>query len=271
MTDFSKHHQQSGQVLMIAILIATILFTIGLSITNLTTQDSKVAKLQEDEAQARAAAEAGIEAAVGQGSDEAVDIGGLLPNTNLSGSAVFSTDAAPTFTTPLISKDAQYTFYLTGYDSDTDTIVTSAFNDDISINRVTPTGSYCSGAQAFAVEVTVINATAGSGDILERYIIDECNLVASDTNQYSFGQTLPTSSLSPEPHVVIARIIAPNNAFDGTRIEFENVAGNDFPAQGRTITSTASVGQTSNQNVTKKVRLFQSHPQLPTEFFVTSM
>lgn len=267
----TRKTQQSGQVLMIAILLATILFTIGLSITNLTTQDSRVAKLQEDESRARAAAEAGIEAAIGQGSDEDVDIGGLLPNTDLSGSAVFSTEAAPTFTTPLISKDAQYTFYLKGYDSDTNTIVTGSYNDDIAINRTLPSGTYCGTAQAFAVEVTLIDATAGSGSIVGRYIIDECDLIESDTDQYDFGDTLPTGSVTPDPHVVIARVIAPDNAFDGARLEFENVAGNDFPAQGRTITSTASVGQTANQNVTKKVKLFQSHPQLPAEFFVTSM
>ena len=256
---------------MIAILFATILFTIGLSITNLTSQDTRVAKLQEDEAKARAAAEAGIEAAIGQGSNEAVDISSLLPNAGLSGSAVFSSEAGPTFTTPLISKDAQYTFYLTGYDPTINTVITSSFSDDIAINRVLPTGTYCGGAQAFAVEITLIDATVGSSRIVDRYIIDECDLIQSDTDQYDFGQTLPTSSVTPDPHILIARIIAPNNAFDGARLQFENIGANDFPAQGRIITSTASVGPTANQNVTKKVKLFQSYPQIPAEFFVTSM
>jgi len=267
----SEYRSESGQILMIAILFATILFTVGLSIAHLTTQDTKNAALQQDEAKARAAAEAGIEAALGQGSNQSVDIGGLLPNGNVSGGAVFSTEAAPTFTTPLISKDAQYTFYLTGYNPDTNSVVTGSFDDDIKINRVLPTGTYCGTAQAFAVEITLIDATASTGRIVQRYVIDECDLIASDTDQYAFGATLPTASVSPDPHILIARIIAPNNAFDGAKLQFQNVSSNNFPVQGRTITSTASVGKTANQNVTKKVKLFQSFPQIPAEFFVTSM
>jgi hypothetical protein len=262
---------QSGQALMIAILFATILFTIGLSITDLTTKDAKVSKLEEDESRARAAAEAGIEAAVGQGSNDDIDIGALFEGSGLSGDAVFSTDTSPEFTTPLISKDAQYTFYLKGYDVDNKQIITGSFDDDISVERVGPTGDYCSGAQAFAVELTLIDATPVTGGIVDRYIIDECDLIESDTDQFDFGDSLPTSSVTPDPHIVIARVIAPNNAFDGAQLKFVNEGDNDFPTQGRTITSTASVGASENQNVTKKVRLFQSHPQYPAEFFVTSM
>lgn len=268
-----KKTAQSGQALMIAILFATVLLTIGLSITEFTTQDSRVAKLEEDESRARAAAEAGIEAAIGQGNDDDVDISEVLEGAGLSGSATFSTIAAPTFTTPLISKDGQYTFYLLGYDDDADTILTGSFDDDIIVNRVTPSESdYCNGAQAFAVELTLIDATPSTGGIVQRYLIDDCDLIEDGaTDQYSFGDTLPAGSVTPDPHIVTARIIAPNNAFDGAKIEFENSNSNNFPAQGRTITSTASVGETENENVTKKVRLFQSFPQFPAEFFVTSM
>lgn len=263
---------QDGQVLMIAILFATILFTIGLSVTNITTRSTKGATLEEDESKARAAAEAGIEAAIGQGNDNPVNIGTLFENTNLSGTAVFSSEPSPEFTTPLISKDAQYTFYLIGYDTDNNTVSTGPFGDDISVEVAEPSGGVdCSGAQAFAVELTLIDATPNTGGIVGRYIIDECNLIDSDTDQYTFGQTIPTGSVTPDPHILIARVIAPNNTFDGTKLTFVNEGNNVFPAQGRTVTSTASVGEEANQNVTKRVRLFQSFPQIPAEFFVTSM
>ena len=42
--------------------------------------------------------------------------------------------------------------------------------------------------------------------------------------------------------------------------------GGNLPLQGRTITSEAK----SPTGVTKKVQLFQSFPQIPAEFFVTS-
>ena len=267
-----KKKAQSGHALMIAILVATVLFTAGISITSFTTQDSKIAALEENESIARAAAEAGLEAAIGQTTDDDVNIGELLEGSGLSGDAVFSTEAAAQFTTPLISKDGQYTFYLLGYDSDTNQILTGAFGDDIRINRIQPSASdYCSGTQAFAVELTFIDATAGTGSIVQRYLIDECDLINGTTDEYDFADNIPSSSISPDPHIVIARIIAPSNSFDGAKIEFDNVASNNFPAQGRTVTSTASVGETSNENVTKKIRLFQSHPQFPAEFFVTSM
>lgn len=274
MMTLNNKESQSGVALLVVILFAVILLTVGLSITNITTQDSKVSKLEEDESKARAAAEAGIEAAVGQGNDQDVDIGQLFENANLSGNAVFSTEAAPEFTTPLISKDAQYTFYLKGYDTAANAILTGSFDDDITIERVMPSDpNYCDGAQAFALEITAIDATPLTGGIVERYVIDECDLIESDTNQYTFSDNdaFPTASLSPDPHLLIARAIAPSNAFDGAKIKFVNENGNNFPAQGRTITSTASVGDDAEQNVTKKVRLFQSFPQIPAEFFVTSM
>ncbi len=263
---------QSGQTLMFIIIFATILLTVGLTITELTTTDTRVANLEEEESRARAAAEAGIETAIGQAGSDSVDIGSLLEGSGISGTAVIEEETDYQFTTPLISKDGQYTFYLLGYDTDAEEILTGNFDDDISINRIEPSDSdYCSGTEAFAVELTLIDATPSTGGIVERYIIDECDLIDSDTSQYTFGQSMPFASVSPEPHIVIARVIAPSNSFDGAQIQFENESVNDFPAQGRTVISTASVGETQNENVTKKIKLFQSHPQFPTEFFVTSM
>lgn len=264
---------QKGQVLLIVILLATVLLTVGLSITQITTQDAKVAKLQEDAAKARAAAEAGIEAALGQAGNDSIDISGLLSDDALSGTASFDTSVAPEFTTPLISKDAQYTFYLIGYDTAANLVLTGTFSDDMILNRVEPSATdYCSTAQAFAVELTFVDATPVTGGIVERFLIDECNLLSGTTAEFAFGDTIPSSSITPDPHVVIARVIAPNNGFNGAKLEFvNNTSGSDWPAQGRTVISTASVGNTENQNVTKKVRLFQSHPQFPAEFFVTKM
>lgn len=267
----NKHTSQSGQVLMIAILFATVIFTIGLSITNLTSKDTKGTKLQEDASRARAAAEAGIEAALGQGSNNSVDIGTLLPGSGLSGQAVVTTEPSAQFTTPLISKDAQYTFYITGYNPDTQSVITGSFDADIAVQRLTPSSAqYCSSTQAFAVELTFIDATPSTGGIIQRYLIDECDLVDGTTDEYDFGGTIPTSAMSPDPHILIARIIAPSSSFNGAKLRIDNLSASDFPAQGKIVTSTASVGQTSDQNVTKKVKLFQSYPQLPAEFFVTS-
>jgi hypothetical protein len=94
-------------------------------------------------------------------------------------------------------------------------------------------------------------------------------LLEATTDEYDFAATIPSADISPDPSVMIARIIAPNNNFDGAKLEIVNgTVDAEWPAQGKTITSTASFGESQ---VTKKVQLFQSFPQLPAEFFVTQM
>ena len=153
------------------------------------------------------------------------------------------------------------------YNPVTKTIVSSTMTDNMIINRVTPADSgYCSSDQAFAVELTFLSSSDG---VVKRYLIDECDLFEGTTDEYDFAATIPTGDISPDPSVMIARIIAPNNNFDGAKIEIVNATvGADWPAQGKTITSTASFGEST---ITKKVQLFQSFPQFPAEFFVTQM
>lgn len=262
---------QSGQVLLIAVLFSTILLTIGLSITQLTVQESRVTKLQEDTTRARSAAEAGIEAALQQGTD-INDLSSILPSgSGISGGSVqFITEAGPTFITPRMSKDSAYTFYLTGYDPSTKSIITSnTFADDIVISLADPTGSYCSGSDAFALELTFISATGNR--IVDRAIVDDCNLIEGTEDEVAFGDTLGTSTISPSPNILLMRIIAPNDNFDGAQISLNRkqqgtTVDVDFPEQGQTIVSEAQ----TQTDVARKVKLFQSWPQIPAELFVTT-
>ena len=266
---------QSGMALMFFLVISIIILSVGLTIAEVTTQDTRDAKLGEDESRARAAAEAGIEAALGQGNEETVDIGALFENAGVSGDAQFSLESAPEFTTPLISKDAQYTFYLTGYEPAANEVLPGEFSNDLVVNKIQPVVSDCTGAQAFAVEMTLIDADRASPTqgIVQRYIYEQdgCNIVEGEIDELHFGDAMPLSGITPGPHILIARVIAPNNSFDGAKLQFVNLGGEDLPPQGRVITSTASVGDVKDKSVTKKVKLFQSHPQFPAEFFVTSL
>jgi len=258
---------QSGQVLLIAILLSTVLLTLGLSLLDLTGKDTRVTKIQEDTAKAQAAAEAGIEAALNDLRAENLDIATILNDENYSGDVTIAELTHGTFQTPLISKDAQYTFFLTGYDSVAKTITSAAMTDNMAIKKVTPSdSSYCSSDQAFAVELTFLSSTSG---VVKRYLIDECDLIDGTTDEYDFSATIPTADISPDPSVMIARIIAPSNNFDGAKLNIVNTTSDgEWPAQGKTITSTASFGES---HVTKKVQLFQSFPQFPAEFFITQM
>lgn len=266
LNNMTRNTSQSGQALLIAILIASVLLTIGLSLTNTTIQETKIAKLQEDSSRARAAAEAGIEYVLDKEPQEQIQLENILPeNDDITGTAEIITESSPSFTTPLLAKDAQYTMYLTGYNTQTHKVVNGSFSDTITINRVSPVSDDC-GTNSFAVELTFINVEEG---IVTRRVIDkECNVINGETHEQDlkFGDSLDTNLFSASPQVMVVRIIAADSNFAGAKINFTRQSGQDWPAQGRSVISEATTGG----NVTKKIKLFQSYPQFPTEFFVTT-
>lgn len=263
----NKKTAQSGQALLIAILISSVLLTIGLSLTRITNQETKIAKLQEDSSRARAAAEAGIDYLLDQEPVGQVKLENILPqNDDITGTAEIKTDTSTSFTTPLLSKDSQYTFYLTGYNATTHQVIADKFLDNIIINKTSPEDSSSCGANAFAVEITFINTANG---IVTRRLIDrECDIIAGEANEadINFGDAIQTSGFSSHPHVMILRILAASNNFEGTKLRIEREGGESWAAQGRTFVSEAATGG----KVIKKIQLFQSHPQFPVEFFVTT-
>lgn len=255
---------QRGQVLLIIILISTVLLTVGLSISQITTQETKIAKLEEESKKAFAAAEAGIDARLKLQTD-ITNIASILPPDSgiVSGQATLDETPKPTFITPLLKKDEQYTFYLTTYDPTTHRIGGAAFDGSLIIRLNQPGGDYCNNDQTkLAVELTFINKDTNS---ITRKLIDQCGLVAGATDELNFSN----SFTSPQAHLLLLRIIAIDNNFPGAKLEIINneaAPNNRWPAQGKTITSQA----TTATGVSKKIQLFQSYPQIPADFFVTS-
>lgn len=259
----NKHERQKGQALLTGILLATVMLTVGLSILELTRTETQTAQLEQDQKRAFAAAEGGLEAAIGLTPGAQVNISDLNLGTGLSGQATVDASTSTTFTTPSIPKDGSYTFYLTGYDSQTNQVIKSSFGDDISIDRTEPAGIYCGTPNQFAVELTFLNMGDG---VVTRRLIDECDLIDDSIDEVAFGATISTVGFSSDPHVLLLRIISPSSAFTGAKLTLINESDNNWPLQGKTVTSTAR----TSTGVTKKVQLFQSYPQLPAEFFVTS-
>ena len=52
--------KQQGQILLIIILLSTVILTVVLSVSQISTQEQRIARLEEDSKKAFAAAEAGI-------------------------------------------------------------------------------------------------------------------------------------------------------------------------------------------------------------------
>ncbi len=256
-----NRNKESGQTLLIIILLATVLLTVGLSISHVTTQEQKITKLEQDAKQAYAAAEAGIDAALK--SSTTVDIGNLQLGQGISGSARTSSTTINTFTTPLLKKDEQYTFYMSTYNPGTNSFTGSPFSGSMNVTVNTQNGVIvCGGSTGAALELTFIttDSTNSNPTISDRRMIDPCLLTNASTGTVSIGQPFTPAASS----LMMLRVISTSSNFSGVSVNVNNGSGN-WPLQGKTIISSAQ----TLTGATKKLQLFQSYPQLPSEFFVT--
>jgi Tfp pilus assembly protein PilX len=263
-------NMKKGQVLLIVIMLLATTLTVALTATYQSVTETQLSKLEEENQKALAAAEAGIEKAL-QSKQQGTFTFTSLGLSNLSGidtsqsSVEIKNQGSATFVTPLLKKDEQYTFYLANYDAQNKILGSSSTAQDINL---------CFGSSSFnpALEITLVKSDSS----VKRYAVNpqgqniiqnapSSSLVTNCppnsppfTNQYF----IPASSISNNTQLLIVRVISNQNG--STRIGFK--ATNPFPLQGSTIISTAK----TQTGVEKKVQLFQSYPQIPAEFFVTS-
>ncbi len=232
-----------------------------------------------------------------------------LDGINLSTSRVqVQEERTYTFVTQKLEKDEQYTFYLaeyTGtypnyfgqtYDLDFHILYESALPDcsDIALEMTVIYDE--GGADGLG------DADTGGGYEMEKYIIDAGNQITTDdSKELSEGAiasttfdkttfTCRTRSFSSETHPN-TKVVLLQTFFKGTALGFA-VAGYELlpgtpppyqlPPQGRTVTATAravaSAGVTTASGptptplsgLTRSAQVFQSYPQIPAEFWVTS-
>lgn len=249
---------QTGQILLIVILISFLLLTLVFSLTQITLDEAKITKLEEESKKAFAAAEAALEARLASDSD-INDISTLsLGPEIVSGQALVDQTRSPVFITPLIRKDEQYTFYLSQYNPVTKAIDGEPFSGSLKIVIDNPENFCSDNRTKFAVELTFINKDNYQ---ISRRLIDSCSIVDGLVDRWNLDQFY---SPAVAAHILLLRVIAQENNFPGTRVklisQFE-----DWPLQGRNVISSA----TTKAGVSKKIQLFQSYPQIPADFFVT--
>lgn len=254
-----KIKTQSGQVLLVVVLVSFLLTVIGFSLFQITTQEIRLSKLEEESKKAFAAAEAALEARL-QAESDIIDINSLsLGSEIVAGQALVDNSTSSVFTSPVLKKDEQYTFYLSQYNPQTQRIEGNAFSGGLKINIVSPEDFCSQEISKMAVELTFINIETSE---IKRRLIDPCLIIEGSIDEWSINHFYS----SPLPsHLLILRILALNRNFPGTQLVIENQLEN-WPIQGRNIVSTA----TTKSGVSKKIKLFQSYPQLPAEFFITS-
>ena len=252
-------NMKKGQVLLIVVMLLATALTLALTASYQSITETQLTKLEEENQKALAAAEAGIEKAL-QSKQEGSFIS--LGLSNLSGidtsqsSVEISDQGSTTFITPLLQKDEQYTFYLADYDYPN---FNSYWTGSLNIYLMTET--LCP-----SLELTQIK----NDNSLVRNIVDPCNQITSNnlkletTSGEPLGGVNFTYKLSSNLSISDTKLLIVRVLFAPTKIGFQG--STNFPLQGSTIISTAK----TQSGVEKKVQLFQSYPQIPAEFFVTS-
>lgn len=255
-------HKQSGQVLLVTIMLLATVLTVVLSVSFKSTTDTQITKLEQDSQRALSAAEAAIEEALKTNNNTILGQDGLEAMGDFSGGATYSEARSSSFITPLLQKDEQYTFYLQEYDPETKLLEGTATSQDITVCFKS------SGQTNPAVEITLINT-----DSVKRYTVDSASpsrIASASTTEdcsslnpdFSYGYTIPSTDINAtKTKLMIVRMF-----YTGGKIFFKGESGN-FPLQGKTVSSTATV---ENTKVTKTAVLFQSYPQIPSEFFVSA-
>lgn len=248
---------QKGQVLLIAVMFLATVMTVVLSTSFKSTTDTQVTKLEEESQKALAAAESAIEVALKENSTTTIGSGSLDSITGFSGTATIDTTTSTRFTTPLITKDGSHTFYLGNYDLATKVIGPSTSQDIVIC--------FESGTPNPALEVTLIKLNG-----VTKYAIDPSSRIAGasatvpcavDTVNYSHSATIPSSNIGIDGQFLLVRVL-----YNSSKLLFSG--SSNLPVQGRTVSSQAT--SSTSTGVSKKVVLFQSHPQIPGEFFTTT-
>jgi len=252
---------KQGQILLITVMLLATVMTIVLSISFKSVTETQVTKLEEESQKALSAAESAIEVALKNNATATFGSSPELANiTGFSGNATIETTTSNKFTSPAITKDGSYTFYLGEYDVDDKTIGVSTAQ--------TITLCFQSGTINPAIEVTLVKSSGVKKYVIDpnesspriEYSSDALDDCTPDSN-YNFSTEIPGIDIDNNGQFLLVRVL-----YAPTKLLFS--AGNDLPLQGRTVTSQAT--SSTSTGVSKKVVLFQSYPQIPGEFFTTT-
>lgn len=244
---------KKSQILLITVMILATVMTIVLSISFQSITETQITKLEEENQKALAAAESAIEALLNEKASQVYfGSGSLAGFSEFSGGAKLETTLSKEFTTPFLKKNSAYTFYLAEYNKETNTF-------DQSINQNL---EICFSSSQ-AIEITLIKTNS-----IKKYAVDATGKITNaytpsnicSNPNYEKSYTIPASDISTDSKVLVIR-----NLFADGKIYFKSQT--NLPSQGKTISSTAINEKTQ---VSKKIILFQSYPQIPADFFYTS-
>lgn len=267
---------QSGQALLIVVLVMVVALTVGLS---LASRSVTTLRNSSDEAASQAAfsaAEAGVEQAVKLGSTTqgtAILSGVALHDKNnseisnvdislINGDQFLLNNGNPVF------QDDGTDVWLSTHTDDPAQLFQTAWNGTLNIHWGTSADS-CADP---ALEVLIISGTR-LAPTMQKYAYDSCstrravNSFAQPPQSGAFGvdgvngsETFNYRAQIAVSNGLIARIIPLYKAGS------IGVIGAGLPIQGKIITSTGTAGVSSSQTV-RKISFFQGYDSVPSELF----
>jgi len=250
--------KHKGQVLLIAVMLLATVITVVMTIAFNSTTETQVIKLEEDSQKALAAAEAGIDAVIKQSVSSSVQINSLgqFNSQGITGEAQVATVSKPTFVSPLLQKDEQYMFYLSDYPTFANP---PQLGDLLNLFFVSEVG------QCPSIEILIVTNTYAQ----ERYAFNTCASTITNASTATNSTTeIENISFAWMVQLPITNGIVMFTKIYGarTKLGFKFDTGSALPAQGKLIESEAR----TTSGVVKRVQLFQSFPQIPSNFFMTS-
>lgn len=247
---------KKGQILLIIVMMLATILTVVLAVTFKSTNETKTTKLEEDSQKALAAAEAALESALQTNQNVVIGQGQLSSFTGITGDATIEDLVSNTFTSSAITKDAAYTFYLADYNPTTKVFTGNSIAEPVTVcfDKATPNP---------AIEITLVK----DGSV-RKYVIDPDRRITTTlvpagsctaNTDYEYSYVVPATEIGTDSKLLFVRTL-----YNASKLIFSR--SSNFPIQGRTAFSNV----VTNTGVSKKVTLFQSYPQIPAEFYVTS-
>jgi len=270
---------QRGQVLLITVMLLATALSVVLSMSFRSVTETKLTKLEQENQQALSAAESAIEKALkadisGEGLTFSA-LGLSMSGIDLTSSSVsLDQTSAEYFVSPLLQKDEQYLYYLDNYESTTNSFAGTPYSGSIALYFESESNEFP------ALELTFLSGSVADPQIT-RLVADPHSIITvggggttplpssagGDLGGFSFQYKtndidipVGTPPISSPKLLIIRALSAP------TRVGISQVSGAGLKPQGKAIISEAR----ATGGTTKRVKFFQSYPQIPTEFFVTS-
>ena len=255
--------RQSGQALLIVLLVMAVGLTIALSIVSRSVTDIRISQGEEESARAFSAAEAGIEESLRAGSAISPDLEGIsiqVTETERGGGDSFVFDST-------IDEGDTQTVWLVPHDSDGNLVLSPYYTEgtiDVCWQETDPETAleaaifYQDPAGNYKVARGAYDDQASSrGEGFDSPDSDQCSILdrKKELNLAGFG-------ITPSVDTLIALRLRP--LYNQAEVGVEGAGGDGglIPTQEKCFESTA----TTENGVTRKVRQCQSFPAPPAIF-----